>query len=297
MRKKQTRFDWLDRVARLLLPERLKSMLWPLAYHANIAGECHPSVGTLAREAGCGSNDTARRRLHKLAAKGLIEILPRHVPFHATGKTLFVNLYRLKLPLTEPARPCNSLQGHSGETALQKTETTLQNGGDGLAKRADDLAEPCKPNPIGSQLLKPIPEVEEGEPAVLPDHRIDYEKTEPPEINDYADIHDPANDPILVAMGITRERSKLGWGHWVKVLNHARKEHGTERAELLFRGCLAELWGDMKANECRNPGAILNIKLSLVFYGIGGYSKNATIDHRKLKRDREYPENIQVPIL
>jgi hypothetical protein len=116
------------------------------------------------------------------------------------------------------------------------------------------------------------------QPAGLPDDvpssrkpdrtRIDYEKAEPPEIKDYTDIHNPAHDPVLVAMAITGERDKRAWGHWVKVLNQARRRLDPERhgrAERLFRGCLAELFGEMRAGEVEKPGALLNQKLGVVF--------------------------------
>ena len=98
-------------------------------------------------------------------------------------------------------------------------------------------------------------------PTALPGQKMDYEKTKPPEINDYGDIENPLNDPILVAIAVTGESGKMGWGHWLKKLNRARKTLGHERADRLFRGCLKELYGEMKQGECNKPGAILNIKL------------------------------------
>ncbi len=271
MRTKTSRFNWLSIVAAYLAPEKVKALLWPLAFHSNTAGECHPSVPTLARETGCSAS-TARRRLHKLAAMGLLEIVPRHVPFHAGGKTLYLNLYRLKLPAETTGRPSRVLQGHPDKMTFQKAETTFQNKGDDLPKRGDDLAELCKPNPIRSPLCKPIPKAAGKKPADLPvdkapsekKRRIDYETAKLPEINDYTDIHG-CPDPILAAMGITGERSKQGWGHWLKVLNQARKEHGVERAERLFQDCLAELFGELKQGEANKPGACLNVKLKKVF--------------------------------
>ena len=103
----------------------------------------------------------------------------------------------------------------------------------------------------------------QGKTDGLSDHRIDYEKTKPPEIQDYTDIH--GYDPILAAMAITGERNKKAWGFWVKVLNQGRKEYGTERAERLFRGCLEKLFGEIKNGEVNNPGACLNNKLKTIF--------------------------------
>jgi len=102
-----------------------------------------------------------------------------------------------------------------------------------------------------------------GQTTGLPDHRIDYSKTELPEVKDYSDIY--SHDPILMAMAITGERSKQGWGHWVKVLNNGRVALGVERAERLFRSCLKELFGEVKQGECDKPGAVLNVKLKTVF--------------------------------
>lgn len=98
----------------------------------------------------------------------------------------------------------------------------------------------------------------------LSDKRIDYLKAEPPSIENYGDIHN-CPDPILAAMAVAGERSKQSWGYWVKVLNRARKEYGSDRAERLFRDCVAETWGEKKAGECDKAGACLNMKLKKVF--------------------------------
>jgi len=105
-----------------------------------------------------------------------------------------------------------------------------------------------------------------GQTTALPDHRIDYQKAEIPEIQDYSEIHN-GHDPILVAMSLTGERGKQGWGFWVKILNQARKKYGSNKADRLFRGCLDELYGEIKAGECNKPGALLNEKLKVVFSG------------------------------
>lgn len=95
--------------------------------------------------------------------------------------------------------------------------------------------------------------------------QIDYEKAKTPEINDYGDIENPANDLILVAIGVTGEEGKQGWGHWLKVLNRARIKLGKARADRLFRACLKELYGEIKAGECKKAGAVLNLKLTKTF--------------------------------
>jgi hypothetical protein len=105
----------------------------------------------------------------------------------------------------------------------------------------------------------------QGESAGLTDQRIDYQKTPPPRIRDYSDIHG-CSDPILAAMAVTGERHKRSWGYWVKMFNRGRRE-STEpgRAERLFLECVAETYGEMKQGEVRYPGAILNKKLQAVF--------------------------------
>lgn len=253
MRNQPSRFDWLARVAAMTATEKEKAMLWALAYHADLAGECHPAVATLALESGCGSMDTARRRLHKLAKKELIEIIPRRVPFHSAGKTFYLNLYRLKLPAGGPTRPSKALQGHTPKDDLAKRE-------DDLAKQGDDLAELCKANPMGS----PSRKQRQRDHAALPGHfKTDYQRTEVPEISDYTDIHG-CPDPVLAAMAVTGEKSKQGWGHWCRVLSRARREYGREPADRLFKDCVAETWGEAKAGECRSAGAVLNVKLAKV---------------------------------
>jgi hypothetical protein len=104
--------------------------------------------------------------------------------------------------------------------------------------------------------------------AGLSGHRIDYQTAEPPNIegDGYNVIHG-CPDPILAAMAVTGRRSKADWGYWVKVLHRARKTHGRERADRLFRGCLDELHGEMKPPnpEWDNSARGLNVKLHKVF--------------------------------
>jgi len=93
--------------------------------------------------------------------------------------------------------------------------------------------------------------------------RIDYERIKPLKIADYAEI-EACPDPIVAAISVTGGVEKKDWGYWTKVLNQSRKKYGPERAERLFRGCLRELWGEMRQGECRKPGAVLNVKLGKV---------------------------------
>jgi len=261
-RKTQTRFNWLDKVAAFPAPVREKAMLWALAYHADMAGECHPAVSTLAQESGCGEKRTAQRLLRRLEAKGIIKIIPRSVPFHANGRTLFVNRYRLILPCKTLERHDTALSCHTDEMTRQNEKMTRQNRPDDMTKQHNDMTQLCHPNPIRSP-RKPISEaVREGTTA-LPNLKPDYQTAEIPTINDYPDIHN--HDPILVAIALTEEHDKQGWGYWVKTLNQARQFYGKDKAERLFYGCLDDLYGKIKAGEPNIPGAILNMELKKVF--------------------------------
>lgn len=110
-------------------------------------------------------------------------------------------------------------------------------------------------------------DVSTGNPkiAVLPGYKIDYEKAKPPEVNDYADIENPLNDPISLAISLTKESDKRGWGYWAHMLAKAKKTLGKQRADRLFRGCLKELFGEMKQGECKKIGACFNLKLKKTF--------------------------------
>jgi len=134
-------------------------------------------------------------------------------------------------------------------------------GGEAIIPRTPDIA--MSSEPVVNRESEPV-ENRKSRPVGLTGHRIDYQTAELPDIGDYADIHN-CPDPILAAMAVTGEWSKQSWGHWVKVLNRARKKLGSDRAKRLFRRCLDELYGEMKAGECDKPGAVLNLKLDKVF--------------------------------
>jgi hypothetical protein len=75
------------------------------------------------------------------------------------------------------------------------------------------------------------------------------------ERNEYGDQYALINrhpDPISVAMQICKENTLLSINSWKKALR--------EIGEKEFRHCLSELWGEMKAGEVENPGAILALK-------------------------------------
>lgn len=101
------------------------------------------------------------------------------------------------------------------------------------------------------------------------DHKIhisekDYKNYEPEAVGSYEDIA-AIEDPIHAAISVTQERNQKSWGFWVKVLNHAKKNHMNGQAERLFRGCLNEVFGEMRQGEIRKPGAVFNNKLKRAF--------------------------------
>ncbi len=81
------------------------------------------------------------------------------------------------------------------------------------------------------------------------------------EINDYGDILNPNNPPIAVACAVTGDdfHSK-GAGFFYK----AHQEVGDK----LFRGTVAQLWGEMKSDEINSPGAMLTFKFKNLMTGV-----------------------------
>lgn len=235
-----------------------RAILLILAYRANDRGECWPSLSRIANDSGL-SRGTVAFHLPQIQRTGEIIILSRG----RKGKHCRSNLYKITLAEPDSVSPGAGLTGKAdspphrpqivrepdGSSSGSRTSVSP---GAGLESSENSQSEPS----MNRQGKKPVG------PSGL--YRINYEEVEPPEIMNYGDIHG-CSDPILAAMAITGERSKRGWGHWVKILNHGRKEHGPERAGRLFRGCLTELYGEIKQGECNKPGAILNMKLKKVF--------------------------------
>jgi len=87
------------------------------------------------------------------------------------------------------------------------------------------------------------------------------EKTEKPkdefrriEIRDYGDIMEPKNDPISLALSVTNENPG---GQAEGFFKKALKMIGDKP----FRDEMSVLWGELKSDDIRNPGAILTNKL------------------------------------
>ncbi len=239
-----------------------KAIMLVLAYRADEKkGECWPSLPRIARDAGLNRR-TVSRCLPIIQRTGELLIVRRGHAAETHGGRQESNRYRITI---EPP------QGR-GTQSLPLPDKVGAESPEGRGRESHKVgAHSLKgrgtlpPESSENSQSEPSMNRQGKKPAGLPDHRIDYEKAKLPEVQVYEDIHNPANDPILVAMTITGERSKQGWGYWVKVLNDARKEHGPERAGRLFRGCLAELYGEIKQGECDKPGACLNMKLKTVF--------------------------------
>lgn len=238
-----------------------KTILLVQAYRANDRGECWPSLGRIATDSGFNRR-TVLRCLLALQRIGELLIVRRGHAAQTRGGIQASNRYRITI---EPP------QGRDGESLPlpDKVGTESPEGRDTQSHKVGTHSPKGRDaqSPESSEKSQYEPsENRQGEkPADLPDYfKIDYRNAEIPEIQDYGDIHG-CPDPILAAMAITGERSKRGWGHWVKILNHGRKEHGPERGVRLFRECLTELYGEIKQGECNKPGAVLNMKLKKVF--------------------------------
>jgi len=235
-----------------------KATMIVLGYRANDNGECWPSLTCIAKDAGLNRR-TVSRCLPAILRTGELLIVRRGHVAQTRGGIQESNRYRItiespqgrgreSLPLPDKVG-AHSPQGRGGQS--HKVGAYSPQGRGRLPHESS-----------GNRQYEPSGNRQE--PAGLPDHQIDYEKTEPPEVRDYSDIAG-CPDPILAAMGVTGERNKQSWGYWVKVLNHGRNKHGPERAERIFKGCVTNLFGELKAGEVKNPGALLNKKLKDAF--------------------------------
>jgi DNA-binding MarR family transcriptional regulator len=232
-------------------------------------GECYPSLKTIADDAGL-QRSTVAERLPGLERMGEIVIVRRGYKQH-DGRS---NLYRITLSPPGSVSPPDGLTGKTDSPPRGLTDKAdSPPDGRQIVRHADGSLSATRTSVSPPRGPKPL-EKEKSEPSMnrkrrtagLPGHRIDYQTAEVPSIegDGHAVIHN-CPDPIIAAMAVTGERQKKGWGHWVKVLNRARRDYGSERAERLFRDCLEQLHAEMEAGEVRNPGAILNVKLKRYF--------------------------------
>ena len=121
---KNSAFKWLLAVAELPASMKEKAILWPLALHADSDGFSYPGETTLCRETGmyttasdkrkkrpskvedhkgdsnnlCGER-TLRRWLRRLERKGWIQTARNSRPVKVNGRTLYLNVYHLTIPL------------------------------------------------------------------------------------------------------------------------------------------------------------------------------------------------------
>ena len=229
-------------------------------------GECFPSLDTIAEDSGL-ARSTVAKNISRLVRLGEITV-ERRGHKQRDGRS---NLYRITLPASGSDGPPDGLtrktdsppDGLTGKVDSPASGPQLVRAPDGTSSgtRTSD-SPPHGPKPKEKGKDEPSMNRKSCAPG-LSDQRVDYEKAKPPIIRDYGDIHN-CPDPILAAIGVTGERDKQGWGYWVKLLNQGREYYGRETADRLFRGCLDELYGEMKAGEVRNPGALLNRKLKTV---------------------------------
>lgn len=138
---KKDAFKWLWAVAELPASMKEKSLLWPLALHADSEGFSYPGETTLCRETGmyttasdkrkkrpskvedhkgdsnnlCGER-TLRRWLRRLERKGWIQTARNSRPVKVNGRTLYLNVYRLTIPLR---RADSIVSAHDPETGGQ----------------------------------------------------------------------------------------------------------------------------------------------------------------------------------
>lgn len=216
-----------------------------------VASKCDPR-GTLLRDnpaLGCDPDKHPQKRPHDTASLSRMTRVPEEILKKAIDRLIIIGwleTYEIPAPKCDPstAEGCALPEGNGTEGKGISTGKSTP--------PVNNFPSQDK-NPTGTGTEPDSPE------------SFDYSKAKPLTIHDYQDIHNPNQDPILIAIAITGEHNKPGWGHWTKVLNQGQRDVGTATADRLFRGCLAELWGEMKAQEVNNPGALLNFKLKRVF--------------------------------
>lgn len=220
-----------------------RAIMLALAFRADKNGRAFPSLFRLARDAGL-SRRTVYRRLPEIERLGELVVQRRR---ETERRRHEVSLYRIMLTPTDDGDTQSPPRGERRDTQSPRVGTSGPKGGDTRTLRTVSERS-LEPSTTGNALSG----------------RIDYAKAKIPEVEDYPGIHE-CPDPILVAIAVTEERGKKGWGHWVKFLNRARKIHGREKADSRFKQCVADVFGENKAGECEKPGAVLNLKLKKAF--------------------------------
>lgn len=169
---KKDAFKWLWAVAELPASMKEKAVLFPLALHADADGFCYPGETTLCRESGLlttteekrarrhsesknseiGGERTLRRWLRRLEDKGWIQTDRNSRPVKINGRTLYLNVYRLTIPLR---RADSIVSPHDAATGGQIEHDGRTNdpmtGGQNAPQRADSIvSDKCPRNGQGT---------------------------------------------------------------------------------------------------------------------------------------------------
>jgi biotin operon repressor len=215
-----------------------KLVLVKLADNANDDGLCWPSQNRMASDCEM-TRESVNRHVKTLSDLGLIEIIPRF----KDGVQL-PNAYRLLV------------EGGGGKSD-RGCDSQSQGGVTGNHRGCDNESHLLT---VNEPSFKPS----EGGPTddTTPDFRkTDYNKIEVLPVEDYGDISNPLRDPIALAMAVTGETAKAGWGYWVKVLTSLEAVRGRHGANRAFREALVKTYAENKAGECKRPGAVFNLRL------------------------------------
>jgi len=214
-----------------------RAIMLALAFRANEGGLAWPSLKRLAADAGL-SRRTVARRLPHIHNTGELFIQHRRRAVNTRGGRQEANLYRITL---KPPKGGDreTLPGKQVVSACPK----------GSVRVTPQVVSAC---PKGSVRVTPEPkENDQYEPKEKGNARnrlIDIS------IEDYEDILNPEHDAIAVALAVTGENgNRQAEGFYRKAL----KAIGPKA----FRQAVAELWGEMKTDNIRKPGAILTNKL------------------------------------
>ena len=111
--------------------------------------------------------------------------------------------------------------------------------------------EPIKPSADGQQ-----PEL--TTPAPRPARTSAHSASDMPIIKTYEDLF--RHPPIIAAQALTGDTSKRAYNTWKKYLRELSSED-PERGESMFRDMLSVLFGEIKAEEIKNPAAVLTKRL------------------------------------
>jgi hypothetical protein len=197
-----------------------------LAHRANDRGECWPSIRRIAADAGLPDR-TVTRNLPAIVASGELAVMRQARIVNGEGGPQHVNVYRVTPPQGVDTAPTPSPPQRRGQVAA-KVWTGSRKGVD-----------PTPTEPKRELSLEP--------------KRERRGANRPIEIRDYPDIHNPAHDPVAVALGVTKDADPRAAPAFRKELARIGRA--------AFLSAVAEVWGEWRAGEWDNPGAGLTMKL------------------------------------